>query len=325
MSENEMEYRGSKSEYLLDPKRNLMVYSVKEQRLDGNWYKRNSFVFKVYSNNFRNKSLSQNPFLVNNKQVRNIIFKGGAPLCLTRKLKLVNINIDNKGLNLIKDLSFSTATEVKKLSNWWVAGFVDAEGCFHLSITKNKNYKDNPLSPDLYSENKELGNSIPLSVRLYFQIGLHLKDENILKLIQSTLGVGKIYRSASRPDSVEYQVSSFRDMCAIIKFFDNYPLITQKWADYLLFKKAYELILNKEHLTIEGLKKLVEIKSLINKGLPDQLKQAFPKLESVNMQRCKVIKEISDPNWIAGFASGEGSFMVRIFNQLVMQWAIKYN
>lgn len=41
-------------------------------------------------------------------------------------------------------------------------------------------------------------------------------------------------------------------MAAIIKFFDSYPLVTQKWADYLLFKKAYELILNKEHLTIGG-------------------------------------------------------------------------
>jgi hypothetical protein len=79
---------------------------------------------------------------------------------------------------------------------------------------------------------------MPLSVRLYFQIGLHLKDEKILKLIQSTLGVGKIYRSKTRLDSVELQVSSFKDMSAIIKFFDKYPLITQKWADYLLFKKA---------------------------------------------------------------------------------------
>lgn len=102
-------------------------------------------------------------------------------------------------------------------------------------------------------------------------------------------------------------------MSAIIKFFDKYPLITQKWADYLLFKKAYELILNKQHLTIEGLNKLVEIKALINKGLPDQLKEAFPKFELVNIQRCKVNKEIPDPNWIAGFVSGEGSFRVRMF------------
>ena len=123
-----------------------------------------------------------------------------------------------------------------------------------------------------------------------------MKDEKILKLIQSTLGVGKIYKSQSRADSVELQVSSIKDMSAIIRFFDNYPLITQKWADYILFKEAYELILNKRHLTIEGLKRLVAIRSLVNKGLSNQLKEAFPNLELVNINRCNVIKEIPDPN-----------------------------
>lgn len=138
--------------------------------------------------------------------------------------------------------------------------------------------------------------SVGARVRLYFQIGLHLKDEKILSLIQSSLGVGKIYKSKSRADYVELQVSSIKELSAIIKFFDNYSLITQKWSDYLLFKQAYELIINKQHLTIEGLNKLVEIKALINKGLTDQLKEAFPNVELSNMQRCKVIKEIPDPN-----------------------------
>ncbi len=57
----------------------------------------------------------------------------------------------------------------------------------------------------------------------------------------------------------------------------------------------------------------MEIKALINKGLPDQLKEAFPNLESVN-ERCEVVKDIPDPNWLAGFVSGEGSFMVKVFN-----------
>jgi hypothetical protein len=55
---------------------------------------------------------------------------------------------------------------------------------------KNKNYK-----PSLRSEEGTRGGrgrltSLPLSVRLYFQIGLHRKDEYILRLIQSVLGVG---------------------------------------------------------------------------------------------------------------------------------------
>jgi len=125
------------------------------------------------------------------------------------------------------------------------------------------------------------------------------------------LGVGKIYRS--RPDSSELQVSSFKDMHAVIDYFDKYPLITHKLADYLLFKQVFELIKNREHLTIEGLKKIVAIKASINKGLPDELKEAYPDIESVN--RCNVVnKEIPDPNWLVGFASGEGMFAVRVFN-----------
>jgi hypothetical protein len=38
----------------------------------------------------------------------------------------------------------------------------------------------------------------------------------------------------------------------------------------------------------------VEIKALINKGLPYQLKEAFPKFK-LNKGRCEVIKEIPDP------------------------------
>lgn len=32
-------------------------------------------------------------------------------------------------------------------------------------------------------------------------------------------------------------------------YFDKYPLISQKWVDYILFKDAILLIKNKEHLT----------------------------------------------------------------------------
>ena len=56
MIEKEMDNRGSKSD---------SYTSVKEQRVDGSWYKKNSFVFKVYSNGYRKILSSQNPFLAN--------------------------------------------------------------------------------------------------------------------------------------------------------------------------------------------------------------------------------------------------------------------
>lgn len=130
----------------------------------------------------------------------------------------------------------------------------------------------------------------------------------------SLIKVGILLRSPLRVrQNSELQVSSFKDIGAVITFFDKYPLITQKLADYLLFKQVFELISNKEHLTIEGLKKIIAIKASINKGLPEELQEAYSDIEPVN--RCNVVnKEIPDPNWLVGFTSGEGCFAVRVFD-----------
>lgn len=87
------------------------------------------------------------------------------------------------------------------------------------------------------------------------------------------MGVGEIYKS--RYDLYEYKVSSIKDILPIINHFDNYPLITNKSADYKLFKKAFNIIINKKHLTKEGLAILVSIKASINLGITPLLKKAY--------------------------------------------------
>jgi hypothetical protein len=77
-------------------------------------------------------------------------------------------------------------------------------------------------------------------------------------------------------DSIQYRVESIKDLAIIINHFDNYPLKTKKQADFLLFKLAYNLILNKSHHTKEGLLELVGLKAVINKGLSKDLNIAFP-------------------------------------------------
>jgi hypothetical protein len=53
-------------------------------------------------------------------------------------------------------------------------------------------------------------------------------------------------------------------MTKIIPHFDEYPLITQKRADYILFKQIANIIIKKEHLTNEGLQKIINIRANIN-------------------------------------------------------------
>ena len=67
-----------------------------------------------------------------------------------------------------------------------------------------------------------------------------------------------------------FEVSSISELETIIAFFDKYPLITKKRADYELIKQAIDIIQKKEHLTMEGLCKIVAIKASMNWGLSQQ-------------------------------------------------------
>lgn len=113
-----------------------------------------------------------------------------------------------------------------------------------------------------------------------------------MKEIQSTLGVGEIHIHGK--ESVQYRVESISEFQVIVDHFDKYPLITQKLSDYLLFKRVFELIKKKEHLTIEGLNKIVGIKASLNLGLTHGLKEAFPKVVQFN-RPVYTFKGITDP------------------------------
>ena len=145
-------------------------------------------------------------------------------------------------------------------------------------------------------------------VRLEFEIGLHLKNEDILKQIITYFGnVGTILKKAN---TCRFKVTSLDQIWAkIIPHFDKYPLITQKKADYLLFKKVAIMIQQGDHLTQKGLNNIVNIRASMNLGLPSWLKNAFPLCVAV--QRPLVVNQkISDPFWLAGFTTGEGCFFV---------------
>ena len=113
-------------------------------------------------------------------------------------------------------------------------------------------------------------------------------------------------------------------MQIIISHFDEFPLITQKQADYMLWKSAYEILQNKEHLTEEGLRKILANRASLNQGLTPELKAAFPSL--IPVERPLVTNRIiRDSNWLAGFTSGEGYFYIRVFksNTTKNGWAVQ--
>lgn len=148
-------------------------------------------------------------------------------------------------------------------------------------------------------------------VKPIFSISLHNKDVKLLEAIQRTFKVGKIYKHGT--DSMQYRVSSLSNLQVIIEHFDKYPLISQKQADYILFKEAVNLISNKEHLSLTGLLKLVSIKATLNWGLSEKFKEHFPTVELINRPKVE-FTNIKTLNWIRGFIEAEGSFQVRTQN-----------
>lgn len=148
-------------------------------------------------------------------------------------------------------------------------------------------------------------------MELLFSIVLHKKDQLLLETIQeSWSNIGNITNHGEF--SIQYRISSIKDLELVVNHFNTYPLITQKLVDYRLFKQGFDLIKSKEHLTIEGIKKFIVIKSLMNLGLSDQLKVAFPGVKPIE-RHLVVDQEIKDPYWLAGFVSGEGCFFINIF------------
>jgi len=80
----------------------------------------------------------------------------------------------------------------------------------------------------------------------------------LIKEIQSFFnGAGKIY-FLNNSKVVFFRIKSVKDLAQyVLPHFDKYPLLTQKRADYLLFKQVIDLMLRKEHLTSKGLLDIV--------------------------------------------------------------------
>lgn len=76
-------------------------------------------------------------------------------------------------------------------------------------------------------------------MEVIFQIALHRKDLKLLKLIKAYFGNTGIITESEL--MCAFRVSSPQQILRqVLSHFDKYPLITQKHADYLLFKEIVE-------------------------------------------------------------------------------------
>jgi hypothetical protein len=114
-----------------------------------------------------------------------------------------------------------------------------------------------------------------------FSIELHNRDIYILNNIQKFFKVGNItIRNQSDKSSIIYSVQSIKDINnVIIPHFLKYPLLTQKQIDFKLFCLIMDLINKKEHLSLEGIGKIINIRASMNKKLIDRFNKDFPNIK----------------------------------------------
>ena len=162
----------------------------------------------------------------------------------------------NLGLSEVLKSEFPYSKPVKRpeitwdyihLNSSWISGFVSAEGNFDVRIP---------------STNNKLG----YRVQLRFRITQHDRDIKLMKKIVNFMECGKVYKYGGK-SAVSFTLVDFTDITNnLIPFLEKHTIIGIKYYDYLDWCKIHSLMVNRFHLTEEGIESIRMIKSGMNKS-----------------------------------------------------------
>ena len=127
----------------------------------------------------------------------------------------------------------------ERLDARWISGFVDGEGCFHVSINKSQKM------------------SIGWQVLPEFRVVQHERDESVLQELQQFFDAGKVV--TNHDTRKELRIRKLNDLKKIVLFFKQNKLRTGKKKNLEIFGEILELMENKKHLTVDGLTKIANL------------------------------------------------------------------
>jgi|SwirhisoilCB3_FD_contig_123_61239_length_1516_multi_5_in_1_out_1_1 hypothetical protein len=120
-----------------------------------------------------------------------------------------------------------------------------------------------------------------MGLRSIEKLVLDKKDIAILHSVRDYFGVGSVYSSPNRSLCL-YRVNKIDDLInVIIPHFVDYPLLTKKYSDFVLWSKVVNIISNKEHLTPTGFNTILTYYASINKGMTPKVSSQFPNIVGV--------------------------------------------
>ncbi len=139
----------------------------------------------------------------------------------------------------------------------WIVGYVDGEGCFSVSIIRNKKTK---YGWQVFPE---------------FVITQGEKSIKSLEIIQNYFECGKIYINRRHDNHNEnihrYCIRSLKDLSKIIiPFFEKNKLRTDKKKDFTLFVKIIKMMNQKKHYKMKGIKQIATLIQKMNRKKPSK-------------------------------------------------------
>ena len=139
------------------------------------------------------------------------------------------------------------------VSNDYVVGLTDGEGCFHVNLWKSSAYKAG------------------YAVQMHFHIKMQEKDKPLLEKVKNTLRCGRVYyqkeQRANHVQCYRYTVFARKDILnVIIPFFREHPLESVSKAEsFAVFCEIARLVGLQKHLTKKGIDRIRILKTRMNK------------------------------------------------------------
>jgi len=148
------------------------------------------------------------------------------------------------------------------LMPWFVTGFADGEGTFVVSIFRSKTH------------------SLGWTVLLIFEVSAANNPANrqLLESFRDFFGGGQIN---SYRNQLYYRVQDLPTLLKVRDHFLKHPLQSTKLIYFQLWSQVLDLMVIKEHLVLEGLLRIIAIKSHFPRGLNSKLIAAFPNIPSI--------------------------------------------
>ncbi len=130
----------------------------------------------------------------------------------------------------------------------WIAGFVDGEGCFSISIHRNPYVK---LTRGW-------------QVQACFQVTQHQTNRHALDALRAHFGCGRVVAKGPRSSVLTFTVWTLRERDEIIvPFFETHELMVKR-GDFMRFASIVRSMRRKEHLSPAGFERVVRLAYAMN-------------------------------------------------------------